>query len=134
MVQNSNAKVDRLLFKEECYQIIGFCMKIHSVLGKGFKETVYKDALEFELRTNNIPYEREKQFLIKYQDNFLPHKFDADFFVYDSIILEVKAILELRADNFKQTLNYIKSSHVKLGVLINFGEDRLKFKRIVCSC
>jgi GxxExxY protein len=84
--------------------------------------------------TNNIPYEREKQFLIKYQDNFLPHKFDADFFVYDSIILEVKAILELRADNFKQTLNYIKSSHVKLGVLINFGEDRLKFKRIVCSC
>jgi GxxExxY protein len=60
MVQNSNAKVDRLLFKEECYQIIGFCMKIHSVLGKGFKEIVYKDALEFELRNEQYSVRKRK--------------------------------------------------------------------------
>jgi len=63
----------------------------------------------------------------------LTHKFDADFFVFKSIILEVKAFQELRADNFKQTLNYLKASEVKLGILINFGEDKLKFKRVICS-
>jgi GxxExxY protein len=125
--------VQDLLFKEECYQIIGICMKIHSILGKGFKEIVYKDAMEVEFKKVNIPYKREQRFNIQYTDVTLAHKFDADFFVFDSIILEVKAVSELRADNFKQTLNYLKASEVKLGILINFGEDKLKFKRVICS-
>ncbi len=54
--------VEDLLFKEECYQIIGLSMKVHSTLGKGFKEIVYKDALEIEFKKNLIPYEREKPF------------------------------------------------------------------------
>jgi GxxExxY protein len=125
--------VQDLLFKEECYQIIGICMKIHSILGKGFKEIVYKDAMEVEFKKVNMRYKREQRFNIQYTDVTLAHKFDADFFVFDSIILEVKAVSELRADNFKQTLNYLKASEVKLGILINFGEDKLKFKRVICS-
>ena len=105
----------------------------HSILGKGFKEIVYKDAMEVEFKKANIPYEREKRFNIKYEDIILAHQFDADFFVFNSIILEVKSSYELRADNFKQTLNFLKSSQVKLGLLINFGEDKLNFKRIICS-
>ena len=125
--------VDDLLFKEECYKLIGISMKIHTKLGKGFKEIVYKDALEVEFQNNEIPYEREKKFKIQYEDVVLRHSFDADFFVYNSIILEIKAASQFHPDNFKQTLNYLKASQVKLGILINFGEDKLNFKRIVCS-
>jgi len=125
--------VDDLLFKEECYKLIGISMKIHTKIGKGFKEIVYKDALEVEFQNNEIPYEREKKFKIQYEDAVLRHSFDADFFVYNSIILEIKAASQFLPDNFKQTLNYLKASQVKLGILINFGEDKLNFKRIVCS-
>lgn len=132
-MQDSKRFVQDLLFKGECYQIIGICMKIHSILGKGFREIVYKDAMEEEFKKANIVYEREKRFNIQYKDIILPRDFDADFFVYDAIILEVKATWQLRFDNFKQTLNYLKASQVKLGVLINFGEDKLQFKRVICS-
>ena len=125
--------VEDLLFKDECYRIVGLCMKVHSKLGKGFKEIVYKDALEIEFIRNEIPYQREKPFKIQYEDVVLRHEFTADFFVFNSIILEIKATFQFHPDNFKQTLNYLKASQVKLGVLINFGEDQLKFKRIVCS-
>jgi GxxExxY protein len=108
-------------------------MKIHTKLAKGFKEIVYKDALEIELESNKIIYEREKPFRILYEGITLPSSFNADFFVYDSIILEIKAAPRVYPDNFKQTINYLKASQIKLGLLINFGEDRLKFQRIVCS-
>lgn len=125
--------IDDILFKVECYKVIGICMKIHTRLGKGFRENVYKDALEVEFINSDISYEKEKRFDIYYEGMVLPHRFQADFFVFNSIILEIKATWQLYADNFKQTLNYLKASQVKLGILINFGEDRLRFKRIVCS-
>src|SRR5436190_17875086 len=133
-MQISKAFIDDLLFKEECYRIIGISMKIHSTLGKGFNEVVYKDAMEIECKKANIPYEREKQFNIRYQRIILRHKFIADFFVFDSIIFRSEGHLATPSnDNFKQTLNYLKTSQVKLGILINFGEDKLNFKRIICS-
>jgi GxxExxY protein len=125
--------ISDLLFKEECYRIIGISMKVHGKLGKGFKEIVYKDAMEVEFINNAIPYEREKPFRILYEGVVLPHRFDADFLVYNSIIIEVKAAVNFHYNNFRQTLNYLKASQVKLGILINFGEDRLAFKRIVCT-
>ena len=125
--------VHDLLFKEECFFIVGLCMNIHTKLGKGFKEIVYKDALEIDLRNNKINYEREKPFRILYDGIVLPSSFNADFFVFNSIILEIKAAPKVYPDNFKQTINYLKASQVKLGLLINFGEDRLKIQRIICS-
>jgi len=108
-------------------------MKVHSKLGKGFKEVVYKDALEIEFKINGIAYEREKSFKIKYEETLLPHRFDADFLVFNSIILEIKASSFFHPDNFRQTLNYLKTSQIRLGILLNFGEDKLNFKRIVCT-
>ena len=125
--------IEDLFFKEECYTIIGLCIRIHNKLGKGFKEIVYKDAMEVEFKKGSILYEREKKFNIEYEGITLPHKFYADFLVFDSIILEVKASWQFHSDNFKQTLNYLKASQIKLGILINFGENKLNFKRIVCS-
>ena len=125
--------VSNLFYKEECYKIIGLCIKIHNKLGKGFKEIVYKDALEFELKINNVPYEREKLFNIAYEQKTFPRKIYADFFVFNSIILEIKAASFFHSNNFTQTLNYLKASKILLGIVINFGEDSLKFKRIICS-
>ena len=122
-----------LLFKEECFQIVGLSMKVHSKLGRGFKEVVYKDALEIEFINNKISYEREKPFKIEYENVILKHRFDADFFVFNSIILEIKAAYQFHFENFRQTLNYLKASQVKLGILINFGEDKLNFKRVICT-
>lgn len=125
--------IDDLFYKEESYAIIGLCMKIHGILGKGFKEIVYKDALEVELQKNQIPYEREKRFKILYEGTELKRKFDADFLVFNCIILEIKAQYLMQPGAFRQTLNYLKAAEIKLGILINFGENRLRFQRIVCS-
>jgi GxxExxY protein len=122
-----------ILFQEECYSIIGVCMKVHTKLGKGFREIVYKDALEIELKNNNIPYQREKPFKIEYEGEVLLHRFRADFLVSNSIILEIKATSTIHPDNLYQTLNYLKAAQVKLGIVINFGEPTLTFRRVVCS-
>ena len=122
-----------LLYKEECFRIVGLCMKIHRKLGMGFKEVVYKDALEIELRNACIPYEREKAFKVSYDDIVLPHRFDADFLVYRSIILEIKAAPLIHPSAFLQTLNYLKSSQINLGILFNFGTDKLQFRRVICT-
>lgn len=120
-----------LIFKEESYTIIGICMEVHKILGRGFLEIVYKDALEHEFKVRNIPFEREKEFSINYKNYILPHKYYADFVVYNEIILEVKAVNGIVDEFIKQTLNYLAISKCKLGLIVNFGEESLKYKRIV---
>lgn len=123
--------MDDIYLKEESYKIIGLCMEVHKILGKGHSEVVYKDALEYEFKINSIPFEREKNYEIGYKDIILPRKYVADFVVYNEIIFEVKAISQLTNSDIKQTLNYLASSKNKLGLLVNFGEDSLKYKRII---
>ena len=108
-------------------------MKIHRTLGRGFKEVVYKDALELELLRSGIKYKREAGFAIHYEERLLPHMFMADFIVYDTILLEIKSTTQIQYLHFGQTLNYLKVSKIKLGILINFGKPRLNYKRIVCG-
>jgi GxxExxY protein len=122
---------DRLIYREESYKIIGLCMEVHGILGKGHSEVVYKDALEYEFSINQIPFSREKSYKIEYKDIILPRGFNADFVVYDEIILESKAIENLTNSHVKQTLNYLAASKLKLGLLVNFGEDSLTHKRVV---
>jgi GxxExxY protein len=106
-------------------------MEAHKALGKGFNEIVYKDALEIEFKLNNILFEREKKFELTYKSFPLPRQYYADFVIYDKIILEVKAIESLSNSNVKQTLNYLAASKMRLGLLVNFGEDSLKYKRVI---
>lgn len=120
-----------LVYKEESYKIIGMCMEVHKELGRGLLEIVYKDALEYEFKINNIPYQREKAYEVRYKDIILPHQFYADFVVYDNIILEVKATGKIANEFIKQTLNYIAIAKSPLGLLVNFGEPSLNYKRLV---
>ena len=120
-----------LIFKKEVYEIVGCCMEVHNMLGKGFSEVVYKDALEIEFKNRNVSYLREESYEIIYKNIKLPHFYIADFVIYDKIILEAKAIETLTKSNIKQSLNYLAASGLKLAVLVNFGEDSLKYKRII---
>ena len=122
---------NELIYKDEAYAIIGKCMEIHRELGHGFLEIVYKDALEILFRQTNIPYEREKEYQVLFRNIVLPHKFYADFVVYDKIILEIKAIKSLADEHIAQTINYLKVSGNRLGLLVNFGRGSLESKRIV---
>ncbi len=120
-----------LIYKDESYQIIGKCMEVHNNLGAGFLEIVYKDALELEFKKSDIPYEREKEYTVVYKGVILPHKFYADFVVFDKIILEVKGVSGIADEFVAQALNYLKVSNNKLALIVNFGELRLNSKRIV---
>ena len=120
-----------LIYKEDAYKIIGICMEVYNELGKGFNEVVYGDALEIEFIDNDINYSREKKFGITYKGNLLPYKYKADFIIDNKIVLEIKAIECFNSAHIKQTLNYLAVSKLELGLLINFGEDSLKYKRIV---
>lgn len=120
-----------ILYKEESYKITGLCFEVHNNLGPGFLEIVYKDALEYELRKANIPFQREKEYKVNYKGIILPHQFYADFVLYDQIILEIKAVKRLSDEFTAQCLNYLKVSDNKLALLINFGDIKLVSKRIV---
>lgn len=118
-------------FQQETYKIIGTCMDIHKILGKGLLEIVYKDALEFELKTHGIPYEREKKYEVHYKGITLKYHFFADFVIDNKIIIEIKSQQGVAEDHYKQTLNYLGISKCKLGLIINFGNDSLQQNRIV---
>lgn len=94
--------------KDETDAIIHLGFEVHKNLGFGFLEIVYKDALEYEFRNNDIPFEREKEYIVHYKDIILRHRFYADFIVFDSIILEVKAKEGIANDDMACTINYLK--------------------------
>ena len=96
-------------------------MKVYEILGHGFVESVYQEALEIEFQRRNIPYKREVEIEVYYDGVLLEKKFRADFVCYDSIIVELKAVSELDEGNLLQLSNYLKATHLRLGLLINFG-------------
>ena len=120
-----------LILKDESYKIIGICMEVHNNLGAGFLEIVYKDAIEFEFRRVGILYEREKEYVVNYKTTILPHKFYADFVVFDQVILEVKGKSGIAEEDVAQALNYLKVSRNRLALIVNFGEIKLNHRRVV---
>src|SRR5436190_3896353 len=125
------SKMNELLYKEEVFQLVGFCMEIHRELGKGHDEIIYKDAFVVELGRAGIPFLREKNYEIIYKGVILPHYYYADFVVCDKILFEAKAIEKLTDSHIKQVLNYLAASKLRLGLLVNFGGDSLEWKRVV---
>jgi GxxExxY protein len=123
--------MSRIILKEESYKIIGACMEVHRELGMGFKEVIYKDALEIEFNSQEIKFSREKQYDIYYKGRKLPRKYYADFVIFDTIILEVKAAVAISNPFVYQTINYLKASGIKLGIISNFGEKSLTSRRVL---
>lgn len=122
---------NKIIYKDESYKIINACMEVHKELGPGFLESVYQEALGIEFDKQNIPFEKEKELIIKYKNVILNKKYFADFVCYDKIIIELKALGNLNNDHIAQVLNYLKATDFKLGILVNFGEPKLTYKRLV---
>ena len=106
-------------------------MEIRRELGKGHDEVIYKDALVVELRRAQTLFSREKNYQVTYKGTILPHRYYADFVVWDKILFEAKATERLSDAHLKQVLNYLAASKLRLGLLVNFGGDSLEWKRIV---
>jgi GxxExxY protein len=124
--------MNKLIHSDKTYRVIGLCMEVHRHLGPGLLEIVYKDALEYEFRQHQIPYDREKKFEVAYKDTVLPRYFYADFLVFDSIILEAKATKKhIAEEHIAWTLNYMKLSNSRVGLIVNFGGLKMEFKRLV---
>lgn len=122
---------DNYPHQKETYDIIGVAMEVHKILGRGFSEIVYKDAIEYEFNQRNIFYQREKEYVVNYKGTFLPHKFYADFVVFDKVILEVKSKKGIVEEHYAQVINYLTISGLEVALLINFHEKSLEYKRIV---
>ncbi|WDE95980.1 GxxExxY protein [Lentisphaera profundi] len=120
-----------IVLKEESYVIIGACMNVHNELGQGFLESVYQEALELVLSKETIANEREKELHISFQGQALAKKFYVDFLCYDQIVVELKAVKALDQNHEAQVINYLKASNKPLGILVNFGEKSLVYKRLI---
>lgn len=116
---------------DRTYQIIGAALEVHKNLGGGFLEAVYGDALELEFQEKGIPYEREKELHIYYKDKVLPHFYRPDFVCYGNVVVELKAVDDLTAQNQAQVINYLAATKCKVGLLLNFGKSSLQKKRFV---
>ncbi|MBE0410776.1 MAG: GxxExxY protein [Anaerolineales bacterium] len=121
-----------LLYKEEVYQIIGAAMEVYNQLGNGFLEGVYQDAMGIELGIRKIPFTEQTPLEITYKGQPLRHHYLPDMVLFNVIILELKVITSLGANEEAQLLNYLKASGLRLGLLINFGsKNKLEWKRLV---
>ncbi|MEI7728864.1 MAG: GxxExxY protein [Verrucomicrobiota bacterium] len=109
-------------------KIIGCAMKVHSTLGPGFLESVYHKALAHELRKAGLKVECEKPITV-YYDGVPVGDFSADMLVEDRVMLELKANQTLVPGNEVQLVNYLTATGTEIGLLLNFGAERLEFKR-----
>ena len=112
--------------KNETDEIIGIGIDIHKQLGFGFLEIVYKDAFEYELTKSNILFQREKEYKINYKEIILPHKFYADFIVFDSVILEVKAKEGIADEDMAQTIKLLEMFRLQSWIDLKFRKDEVR--------
>lgn len=117
----------------QTYAIIGAAMDVHRALGRGFLESVYREALTVELESRGIPFVREAPLSVTYKGQILPCQFRADFLCFNRIIVELKAVARLSAVEDAQVLNYLKVSGLEVGLLFNFAAPSLQHKRFVLS-
>jgi GxxExxY protein len=120
----------KLLYEDLTGKVIGAAMEVHTTLGAGFLESVYGEALAYEMQLRQILFERQKALPVYYKGRQVK-EFICDFWIDGKILGELKAVRSLTNNEEAQLMNYLKATDVKLGMLLNFGEQSLKFKRLI---
>ena len=122
-----------ILYKDVSYKIIGACMKVHRKLGAGFLESIYEEALKKEFFNSGIPFNNQVKLNVYYNGEKLNKFYKADFICYDKIILEIKSVSQVPNVFYSQIKNYLTATKKELGMLVNFGQSSLTYKRIINS-
>lgn len=122
-----------IIYREESYRIVGSCLAVFNKLGTGFLESVYQEALEIQFKHDKVPFEKEKRLHIKFDDMQLDKFFKADYVCFGNIIVELKATPFIHNNDISQVLNYLRATDMRLGILVNFGEKSLTYKRVLNS-
>ena len=121
-----------LLFKDECYQVMGACFEVYKEKGAGFVEPVYQECLEIELELRQLPFQAQPPLSLEYKGRLFKQTFVPDFICFDRMILEIKAVSDLCDDHRAQVHNYLRASGLRLGLLVNFGHHpKVQWERIV---
>ena len=111
-------------------KIIGCAMEVHRTLGNGFQEVIYQRALAIEMESQGLRFSREHEMDIFYKDQKVGNR-RVDFFVEGKIMVELKAIIQLEDVHLAQAINYLEAYNMEVGLLINFGNTSLQFKRVM---
>jgi len=120
----------KLIFKEEYYQIVNSAINVWKTLGYGFLEKVYENALYIELNESNFQVEQQKAIKV-YYNNKIVGDYCADLLVNNKILLEIKTCKAIAKEHIAQVLNYLKATGIRLGIILNFGPEKLEHKRLV---
>ena len=121
-----------LLYEEETFRIRAAVFEVSRVLGTGFLEAVYQEALALEFDARGIPYVISPALAISYKGTLLTQTYRADFVCYERVIVELKAVRELAPEHRAQTLNYLRATGLKVGLLVNFGcAPKARVERLV---
>jgi GxxExxY protein len=120
---------EKYKYSELTSTIIGCAITVHKTLGNGFQEVIYQRALEIEMSLSGLSFKREFEMPIFYRDQQIGTR-RVDFLVDDVISVELKAITSIEAVHFAQAINYLEAYNLEIGLLINFGETSLNFKRL----
>lgn len=123
-------KEPEILFKELSYSIIGAAMAVHNELGPGFLEAVYRRSLRIELGEGGSQCEEERPVPVYYKTH-LVGDYRADLLVDGKIILELKAGKAIADEHVAQALNYLAATGLRLAIIINFGQEKLEYRRVV---
>lgn len=124
--------MSNLIYKDEVYAIVGAAMEVHTILGTGFLEPVYQEAMEIECASRKIPFVPQQILQVHYKQHILKKEYVADMVCFEKIIVEFKALDRLAGRESSQVINYLKATGYKVGVLMNFGSDtKLEWKRFV---
>jgi GxxExxY protein len=119
---------EKFKYSELTGRIIKCAMTVHSALGNGFQEKIYQRALEMEMKIAGIAIQREFEMPIYYRDEHIGTR-RVDFLVEGIIGVELKATTKLEDVHYNQAINYLEAYNLEVGLLINFGESSLVFKR-----
>ncbi len=121
MNHEKHERHEKILFKEECYQIQGAVFEVYREMGCGFLEAVYQECLEKELKKRGVPFVAQQELQLMYKGEPLRQTYKPDLICYGQIIVELKAVKEIAPEHKAQVLNYLKATGMKLGLLVNFG-------------
>lgn len=122
------------IYKDEGYKLMGAAFEVHNVQGYGMAEEIYQECLEIELELRGIPFKAKQELRCFYKGRELKRRYVPDLFVFDALVVELKAVTQLFPEHEAQLINYMRITKQPVGYLINYGsKGGLEWKRFILS-